>query len=142
MGDAVICRTRVLDAIAAHAEREHPKECCGLLLGTDGSIDEALPLPNRAAEPARRYEIDPRDYLAVIKRCRDTPRTVIGAYHSHPRSSAEPSATDRAEAFSEFLYLLAGPVAAGFPPPVRAYRLERGNFRAVPLVPDAEEDSG
>lgn len=142
MGDVVFCRTRVLDAIAAHAEREAPDECCGLLLGTGHSIDEALPLANRAAEPARRYEIDPRDYLAAIKRCRGTRQGVIGAYHSHPRASAEPSERDRAEAFGDFLYLIAGPVAAGLPPPVRAYRFEGGNFRAVPLVPDAEEDSG
>lgn len=135
----IACAARVLDTIRAHARRARPAECCGLLVGGDGSIDDAIPLDNRAAEPARRYEIDPRDYLAAIKRCRGTAQAVIGAYHSHPRSAAEPSDTDRAEAFGGFLYLIAGPVAGEAPPPVRAYRLEGGNFREVALVPDAKE---
>ena len=141
MGDSVRCRTHVLAAIAAHAVQSAPNECCGLLLGNGGSIDEALPVENRAADPARRYEIDPREYLAAIKRCRGTPQAVIGAYHSHPRSAAEPSESDLADAFSGFLYLIAGPVARDLLPPIRAYRLEDGNFRQVRLVLSAEEDS-
>lgn len=140
MGDSVLCRTGVLVAIAVHAAREAPRECCGLLLGSGNAIDEAVPLENRAAEPMRRYEIDPRDHLAAIMHCRGTGRAVIGAYHSHPHTAAEPSETDRAEAFSGFLYLIAGPVAGEAHPPVRAYLFENGNFRLVPLVPDAEGD--
>jgi proteasome lid subunit RPN8/RPN11 len=136
----IACAARALDAIRAHARRALPHECCGLLLGRDDSIDEAVPLENRAAEPTRRYEIDPRDYLAAIKRCRGTRRAVVGAYHSHPRSTAEPSESDRAGAFSSFLYLIAGPVAGDSSLPVQAYRFENGNFRAVALVPVAEGD--
>lgn len=129
----------MLDSIAAHARRDAPRECCGLLIGGSGRIDEAVAVHNRAADPARRYEIDPRDFLAAVRRCRGTPRTVIGAYHSHPGSSPDPSESDRAEAFGDFLYVIAGRVAGGLPLPIRAYRLERGNFRPIRLVPDAEE---
>jgi len=64
---------------------------------------------------------------------------VVGAYHSHVSSAPDPSPTDRAEAVSDFLYLIAGPVAANLPLQVRAYGLADGNFRPIRLVIDAEE---
>src|SRR5436189_6448816 len=66
-----------LTAIVAHARRDAPNECCGLLVGTAvGSPDggphvlEAIPVSNGASEPTKRYEISPVDYFAQIKRCR------------------------------------------------------------------------
>jgi proteasome lid subunit RPN8/RPN11 len=135
----ISCAPGVLEAIANHARREAPHECCGLLIGRDDRIERAEPVRNRAGDPQRRYEIDPSDFLAVVKRLRGTPSSVIGAYHSHPRTSAEPSESDRAEAFGPFLYLIAGPVTADVPPAIRAYRWATGNFLPVGLVPDAQE---
>jgi proteasome lid subunit RPN8/RPN11 len=129
----------LLAEIEAHARRDAPRECCGLLIGDAERIDEALAVENRAADPVRRYEIDPRDYLAAIKRCRGTPRSVIGAYHSHVSSPAEPSPSDLADAFSGFLYLIAGPVAGNLPLQIQAYRLMNGNFRSVGLVPHPKD---
>ena len=129
----------VLHAISAHAGAEAPRECCGLLIGSNGRIDEAVAAVNCAGNPVRRYEIDPRDYIAAIKRCRGTSSSVLGAYHSHPRSAAEPSPTDVAEAFGEFLYVIAGPVIGDRAASIRAYRLIDGNFRPVELVPDPED---
>ena len=135
----ISCAPGALEAIANHARREAPRECCGLLIGRVDRIEEAEPVSNRAADPLRRYEIDPNDFLACVKRCRGTPHSVIGAYHSHPRTNAEPSESDRAEAFGPFLYLIAGPVVAELPPPIRAYQWDNGNFRPIRLVPDAQE---
>jgi desampylase len=137
--ESIRVRPAVLAAIEEHARRVAPEECCGLLIARDGRIDEAVPTENRAAEPVRRYEIDPRDYLSAIKRCRGTEAIVIGAYHSHPRSEPTPSATDREAAFGDFLYLIAGPVGAPDRFEIRAYRLRSGNFRSLGLVPDPEE---
>ena len=67
---------------------------------------------------------------------------MLGAYHSHPRSAAEPSPTDLAEAFGDFLYVIAGPITAGSTPTIRAYRFRDRNFRPVELVPDPEELKG
>jgi proteasome lid subunit RPN8/RPN11 len=133
------CAPGVLESIAEHARRAAPHECCGLLIGDERRIAEAQPVENRAADASRRYEIDPRDLLAAMKRLRGTRQAVIGAYHSHPLSSATPSESDHAEAFSDFLYVIAGPVALPLPVPIEAYRLEHGNFRRIRLVPDAEE---
>src|ERR1043166_4858788 len=59
-----------LTAIVAHARRDAPNECCGLLVGRPGEILEAVPASNGAADPTRRYEISPIDYFAQIRRCR------------------------------------------------------------------------
>ena len=135
----IACAPGVLDLIAEQARHEAPNECCGLLIGSGGRIDRAVPLRNRAADPLCRYEIDPRDFLAALKQCRGTGDAVVGAYHSHPRSSVEPSESDRAEAFGDFLYLIAGPVANDVPLRIEAFRLENGNFRRVGLVPEPKE---
>lgn len=126
----------VLDAIAAHARAEAPRECCGLLIGAAERIAEAARAANIADEPERHYVVDPAAYFAALRRCRGTSASVIGAYHSHPRSAPEPSATDLAEAFRDFLYVIAGPIAGPLPLEIRAYRLKDGNFRAVTLVPE------
>ena len=102
-------------------------------------MDEAVPVENRAADRTRRYEIDPADYLAAIKRCRGTEAIVIGGYHSHPSSEPTPSETDRAAAFSDFVYVISGRGRGREGFVTRAYRLRERNFSPVSLVLDAEE---
>jgi proteasome lid subunit RPN8/RPN11 len=115
---------QVLDGLVAHARHEAPRECCGLLGGAADLIDEYVRTRNtRSGEVA--YEIDPREHISVRKRLRARGRSVLGAYHSHPRTSAVPSPTDLAEAHydGDFLYLIVS--LERDPPIVRAYRLER-----------------
>ena len=132
-------RGTALDAIAAHARAEQPLECCGLLIAASDLIIEAVATPNLAADPDRRFEIPPIEQIRQMRRCRTlTAETgqrhdVVGAYHSHPRSAPAPSATDLQEAFGEFLYLIAGPVADAGEIEIRAYRLKRGVFESITL---------
>ena len=128
-------RRGVLAVIEAHARRDAPEECCGLLLGTATEIIEAVPARNIAAEPARRYEIAPEDHFAALRRCRSEGEglAVVGGYHSHPRSAALPSATDLEQAFLEFVYVIAGPVDASAPLEFRAYQLRDGVLSPVIL---------
>lgn len=137
--ESIRIRPEVLAAIEQHARRAAPDECCGLLIARNGAIDEAIAVDNCAADPRRRYEISSRDHLDALKRCRGSDAIVIGAYHSHPKSAPNPSATDRAVAFSDFLYVIAGPVTGTSGFDVRAYRLTGGNFRQVGLVPEPQE---
>jgi proteasome lid subunit RPN8/RPN11 len=136
----------VLDTIEAHARRDVPRECCGLLIGTDTEVTEAVPASNEADDPLRRYEVSPIAHLAQIRRCRELAKAigvnvgVVGAYHSHPRSAAVPSPTDREQAFEDFLYLIAGPVEDA-PLDVRAYRLRNGHFEAVELIVDERPEA-
>jgi proteasome lid subunit RPN8/RPN11 len=129
-------RRDALDAILGHARRDSPHECCGLLVGDATEVVEAVPTTNVAADSWRRYEVSPAEHVAQIRRCRDaTPRlAVVGAYHSHPRSSPEPSPTDWEQAFEHFLYVIAGPVDADAAIEVRGYSLSGGRFARVELI--------
>lgn len=129
------CRidARVLEAIGAHARREAPNECCGLLVGSRDLIDECVPARNVLAHPSR-YQIDPRDHIDVRRRLRGTGRAVVGAYHSHPRSPAVPSPRDLAEShYPEFVWVIVSLERDGAPD-FRAYRIEGGTATALALT--------
>lgn len=122
------------EAILAHARAALPDECCGLLVGTAARISRAWPARNAAEQPDTHYRIDPADHFAALRQARTEGADVVGAYHSHPRSAAQPSERDVAEAFPDFIHVLVGPVAEAAE--VRAWRLVGGNFMEIRLVPE------
>ena len=81
----------------AAARDSAPEECCGLLLGRD-AVEEARPAANVAAEPWRKFEIDPQALIDAHRAARADGPGLLGYYHSHPIGPPEPSATDRAMA--------------------------------------------
>jgi proteasome lid subunit RPN8/RPN11 len=133
-------RTEVVTAITAHARRERPRECCGILLGSGDELVEAVAADNVAAEPFRSYEVSPADHIAQIRRCRQSAKAeggglkVVGVYHSHPHSAAVPSTTDLDQAYEEYVYLIAGPADDSAPLEIRSYRLSGKRFVDVELV--------
>ena len=127
----------VLEAIALHAAEAWPDECCGLLVGRGDRIVEAIRARNVAGDPSRRYLVDPAGHFEAIRAARARGLAVVGAYHSHPRGPAVPSATDREEAFEDGHFIHAIVVPARPPdaqPTLGAYRLNQGNFVPVRLV--------
>ena len=129
---SVRVRSEVLAAIMAHARRDVPLECCGLLLVRNGVIDEAMPARNLRQSPAT-FEVDPADHFAALRKARSSARSVRGVYHSHPRGPSVPSATDRKEMNDpSLLYLI---VSLAEPAGVYAFRWQDGNFVPVDLVP-------
>jgi proteasome lid subunit RPN8/RPN11 len=123
---------QAIDAIVAHARGTAPDECCGLLVGTESAIDEAVPTRNLEAGPSR-YRVDPADHIALMKRLRATGRSIAGAYHSHPRSSAIPSASDIAEAFyPDYVYVIVS-LAVPHRPECRAWRIRDGEVEEIAL---------
>ncbi|MFC3213974.1 Mov34/MPN/PAD-1 family protein [Novosphingobium panipatense] len=85
----------VIMKLREDASRAAPEECCGLLLGRHGRIEQAQEAANIAPDPRRRFEIDPAALFAAFKAARGEGAQVLGYYHSHPTGDARPSATDR-----------------------------------------------
>ncbi len=124
-------RHALLDEILAHARSEAPLECCGLLLGRAGRIEESVRARNALASRTR-FLIEPEDHFAALRHARQLGLEILGAYHSHPRGDAVPSPRDLDEATDpELLHLIVG-LPQGT---LRAYRLSDRNFRLVELVP-------
>lgn len=82
-------KKHVIQAIREHAEREYPRECCGLVLRVDGR-EEYVPCINRA-EGSDHFIIDKQDYADAEDR-----GEVIAIVHSHPNLPPTPSEADRA----------------------------------------------
>jgi len=119
-------RSDVLDAIAAHAKDAAPAECCGVLIGREGDVLEAVRTGNIADRPTR-FEIDPKDHLAAIKSARARGLVIVGFYHSHPHSAPIPSETDQTEAnYPDQLHLIIG--LASDPPETRLFWFDGRNF--------------
>jgi proteasome lid subunit RPN8/RPN11 len=122
----VTIRHAVLEEVATHAREEAPVECCGLLLGTASAIVESVRTRNAASDRSR-FLIDPADHINGRRNARNRGLNVVGFYHSHPRSAAGPSATDRAEAgYPGHLYLIVG--LAPDPPEIRLFRFGGADF--------------
>jgi proteasome lid subunit RPN8/RPN11 len=129
-GAALDLAEALVDQLIAAARRAAPREGCGLLVGTGCRVVRVVETANAASSPTL-YAIPPEEHLAAVRAARAEGLDVIGAYHSHPHSTAVPSATDAAEAFADFTFVIVGLVPA---PDVRAWRFADGNFAEVALV--------
>jgi proteasome lid subunit RPN8/RPN11 len=127
-------RQDVIDEVIAHAKREDPHECCGLLLGSGDEIDESYPARN-VAESVTRFLIDPADHFDAIRHARASGRAVRGAYHSHPRGPDGPSETDAAEITDPTLLHMIVSLQTD-EPRISLFEWTGGNFVTVDLVPE------
>ncbi len=123
----------LFDEIVAHARREAPNECCGLISSIDGRAVAMHPAVNQAASPLR-YEVDPGEQYRIMMAIEDAGHDLGAIYHSHTRSAPYPSQTDINLAFHpEALYLIVG-LAGGEKADVRAYSIRDGRVSEVDLV--------
>jgi proteasome lid subunit RPN8/RPN11 len=126
-------RAAALESAIGHARDAAPHECCGLLLGRGHDITDAIRTRNIAEAPETHFLIDPEDHIVARREARARGLDVVGFYHSHPRSPAEPSERDRAEcSYEGHLYLIVSVRAE--PAEVGLFRFDAGNFRRLRFV--------
>jgi proteasome lid subunit RPN8/RPN11 len=126
------------DKLMRHARAELPNEACGLLSGSDdtGRATRFHPARNVEASPLR-YNVHPEDLVRITFTIEDAGEELVAIFHSHTRSAAVPSATDRRTAmYPEPFYLLASLADPDAPPAraLRAWRIYRGQAFEVPLT--------
>jgi len=123
--------------LLAHARAELPNEACGLLSGSfaDGRATAFHPTRNAEASPLR-YSVHPDDLVRITFAIEDAGEDLVAIFHSHTRSAAVPSATDRRAAmYPDPFYLLASLAKPDASPAsvLRAWRIFRGEAFEVPL---------
>jgi proteasome lid subunit RPN8/RPN11 len=85
----------VLDAIVAHARRDHPDEACGVVAGLAGSDSPTRHVPMENAERSTTfYRFDSMEQLRVWREMDDRDEEPVVIYHSHTATEAYPSRTD------------------------------------------------
>lgn len=122
----------LLDRIVAHALRDAPNECCGVVGVRDGAAVSVHPAENIAASPFR-FEIEGIVMLRLLDELEDAGAAPGLIYHSHTRSEPYPSQTDVnfAKNWPGWQWLIVGTAAGA--PEVRCYAIEEGQVRELSL---------
>ena len=139
---------QAVESMVAHARAEAPAECCGVLVGAGGRIDQAVAARNVAAgsdgaASASRFVLNPADHFRVRREARERGLEVVGFYHSHPHSPAWPSERDVAEAtYADAACAIVS--LAGAVPDVRLFQIGQGTSTEVPfeITEPAMESAG
>jgi proteasome lid subunit RPN8/RPN11 len=128
----------VAGELMRHARAELPNEACGLLSGSPdtGRAARFYPARNVEASPLR-YNVHPEDLVRITFAIEEAGEELVAIFHSHTRSAAVPSATDRRTAmYPDPFYLLASLADPDAPAAraLRAWRIYRGQAFEVSLT--------
>jgi proteasome lid subunit RPN8/RPN11 len=123
----------LLDEIVAHAVRDAPNECCGVVAVRDGVATAVHETENLAASPFR-FEVDGPVLFGLLEEIEDAGGELGAIYHSHTRSEPYPSQTDVnfSAGWPGVEWIIVG-VANGAEPEVRSYRIDDGEIVDAPL---------
>ncbi len=142
MCNVLSIRQSIVEAIVAHARRDHPDEACGVVAGPAGADQPTRLIPMlNAARSMTFYEFDSKEYLRVWREIDDRDEEPVVIYHSHTATEAYPSRTDIAFAgWPEAHYLL---ISTRDPEltEIRSYRIVDGAVTEEPVrIVDAHVD--
>jgi len=124
----VIIGQDLLDRVVAHARRDFPNECCGLVATRDGHAVSVHEAENTAASPFR-FEVDGMALYREMQAIEDGGAELGAIYHSHTRSEPYPSQTDMnfAVGWPGVEWLIVG-LAGDGEPDVRSFRIDDGRI--------------
>lgn len=122
----------IFDSMIAHAEREFPLECCGLLGSRCDAIDSIYPLRNEDQSRVR-YTADRRDLIVAVRAIRERRGEIGAIYHSHPSTPPIPSRVDLAENYYGDTPRIIVSLAEGRVE-VRAWRLGLDRFDEIEVI--------
>ena len=83
----------MVDRVVAHARRDHPDECCGVIAGVDGAATRLFEMTNAERSPTG-FVFDSAEWLRVYRDIDDADEEPLAVYHSHTATEAYPSRTD------------------------------------------------
>lgn len=119
----------LLDAIAAHARSEHPREACGFLTGPrGGGPDRFVPIPNVHDDPTRYYVMKPEAVLAAYALMDKIGHDPVVVYHTHTSKDSTLSATDILRAMDLTLtYIVCSTARSTSLPTFQAWAISEGD---------------
>lgn len=135
----------LVDAMVAHARRDHPDEACGVIAGPEGSDRPTrfVPMVNSARSPTF-YEFDSTALLHLYRDMDERGEVPVVVYHSHTATEAYPSRTDVSYASEpDAHYVLVSTRETGTldgPYELRSYRIVDGVVTEEPVQVVPESD--
>jgi len=76
----------IKEQVKAHAMREYPNECCGLIVVSNAGVVTVFPCKNEAKNAKGRFSIDPRQEDEA-----EQFGEIVAFYHSHMDEVADPA---------------------------------------------------
>ena len=125
--DVLTIDQTIVDAIVAHARRDHPDEACGVVAGPIGADlpTRLIPMDN-AARSMTFYEFDSLEQLRVWREMDDNDEEPVVIYHSHTATEAYPSRTDVSFAGEPNAHYLLVSTRADDSEEIRSFRIVDG----------------
>jgi [CysO sulfur-carrier protein]-S-L-cysteine hydrolase len=132
----------ILDAIIAHARRDHPDEACGVVAGPLDSDRPQRHIPMDNIERSSTfYRFDAAEQLRVWREMDDRDEEPVVIYHSHTATEAYPSRTDSSLAGEPRAHYLLVSTRDPDGTEVRSFRIVEGTVTEEPVrVVDASVD--
>jgi proteasome lid subunit RPN8/RPN11 len=132
----------ILDAIVAHARRDHPDEACGVVAGPAGTDRPSRLVEMTNAERSSTfYRFDSMEQLRVWREMDDRDEEPVVIYHSHTATEAYPSRTDISLAAEPGAHYLLVSTRDQGTTEIRSYRIVDGAVTEEPVqVVDATVD--
>ena len=133
-------RRDLVDAMVAHARRDHPDEACGILAGPEGADrpERCIEMVNAVRSPTQ-YLFDPTEWFQVYTAMQREDEEVVAIYHSHTATEAYPSPSDvkDAERYAKYLpdphYILISTREGLDEPELRSFRIVDGVITEEPV---------
>lgn len=130
--EALALPRAAVNRLLAAAQATPGVEVCGFVV-RDGDGCAVRTVRNVAADPERRFEMDPHGMVEAFRRAREQGEEILAIYHSHPAGPAEPSALDRELAYYPDLPYLVISLGTRGVLELRAFRIDHGSCRELPL---------
>ena len=123
----------LVDEIVAHALEDRPNECCGMVSGSDGVATEVFRARNALASPFS-FDMEPSDQFGIYTTIEDRGEEILAIYHSHTKSPAEPSQSDRnnARSWPDPVWLIVS-LADADNPVLRGWDMRAGKVEEVEI---------
>lgn len=121
-----------------------PLEACGILASSNIAreaaggkiiVDTVIPITNTHIDPTHSFTFDPSEWTAAYYSMQKNRQSLVGLFHSHPRTDATPSSSD-SEGFlpaSELSYWIVS-LRSSEKPEIKPYRRIDGQFIPLELV--------
>lgn len=117
------------EQLVQHARDDAPNECCGLLWGREGVVQQVERAENKRNSP---YGFELTGATLIKANELDDEGHEVAVYHSHPNSPAEPSQTDiNLAQYPHWLWLIVSLEQEDAD--VRAWRIADGKVDEEPI---------
>lgn len=129
----------LVNRILSIAQQNPEEEICGLISTINGIASNFYPVKNAAENRAERFEMDPSEQIAVMKKIRERGEQLLAIVHSHPHAPAIPSELDlKNNEYPELYYLIVSLNTRGVLE-LRCYQQHNDNFENAELTLEHED---